>query len=50
MHSRIKGKEINMSKKVLISTLISVLLLVASLPTIAGISAVYTHTRGEEEK
>lgn len=39
-----------MSKEVLISTLISVLLLVASFPTIVDISAVCTHTYDEEEK
>lgn len=39
-----------MSKKVLISTLISVLLLVASFPAIVDISAVCANTHAEEEK
>ena len=39
-----------MSKKVLISTLISVLLLMASFPTIVDISAVHVHAHAEEEK
>jgi len=38
-----------MSRKVLISTLISVFPLVANFPIVADISAVHMHTDAEEE-
>jgi hypothetical protein len=39
-----------MRKKVLVSTFVSVLLLVASFPIVVDISAICNHTHVEEEK